>query len=97
MNISNRPRHEKFILAFYNKVSNQETSSYEAIPAHVRAFLSHLDYEDIIKPFAAEDLKNGLSRRKIALKYGVSRNIARKIGRNCGVFEQRKGGAGTPG
>lgn len=52
------------------------------IPADVLTFLSYLEYGDLVKPFIAEDLKAGLNRRQICIKYGVGEWTARKIKRD---------------
>lgn len=82
----NLKRYEHFILEFYNRIAVQELDRYEQIPADVRVFLSYLDYEDIIKPFASEDLAGGSSRENVSIKYGVSASISRRIGQKCGFF-----------
>lgn len=68
---------------------NLNAESLQDIPQEVLDFMMHLDYEDLLKPFIAEDIKSGLSRDQAAIKYGVAPGFCRGIGELYGYLPRK--------
>jgi hypothetical protein len=80
---------EKYIVLFYNRISGSQAETIEEVPPEVLEFLSAYDYETLIKPFVAEDLRSDMSRDQISIKYGVSPHYGRIVGREIGRFAKK--------
>ena len=85
------PRYELFIVRLYNKINEGEAvECIEEIPLEAREVLSFFSYADIVKPFIAIDIRDGLSRDQASIKYGITPGYAREIGRKFGFLPRKK-------
>lgn len=73
-------RYEHMIVRFYNSLACNPVETIEEIPADKMEILAHVDYKPMIEPMVAQDLRNGLSQRFLAERYGVTRHFVMKIG-----------------
>jgi len=89
-NTYTKTRIETYLVNYYNYISQEQASCYEDIPEQVRLFLSHLDHLDLVKPFVAIDIQDGMSYHQAAIKYGITPAWARSIGRKFGHLPRKK-------
>lgn len=80
---------EKYLVKFYVSITADPVDRVEQIPAESLKVLKWLEYEDLIKPFIVADLKKGLSRNQIHIKYKVPVSFARFLGEKAGIYESR--------
>lgn len=85
----NIPRYEDMIVRYYNAVSGSSVSSVEDIPAESLKVLGAFDYEEIIRPFVLEDLRNDVGSQMIQIRYKINRSTLRGIGRKFGFYKAR--------
>jgi len=88
-------RHEYFAIRFYNAISGEQCDAWDQIPEHAKNVLIVLDYAAIVSPFVAEYIKEGASRHQTAIKFGITPDVARGIGKSCGVLPRQKPGNKT--
>lgn len=78
----------KYLIKFYNAVSQRSVESIQEIPEEVLTVLSSLDYLELIKPFVRHDIVNaGMTRRQIQIKYHLGVGQAITIGRVLGLYQ----------
>jgi len=82
-----KKRYEHFYVLFYNDVAEEECEVWSDIPERVRMILMCLEYEQVIVPYVVEDFEQGMSRRQVSYKYGISPATARSIGRKFGFVK----------
>lgn len=74
-----RRQYGKIIVQFYNLFACTPAECLEDIPPEALAALSYMDYFHLIRPLIAEDLKNGNSHGRCAIRYRVSRKAVHTI------------------
>lgn len=85
------PRYEHFVIKLYNSICQGDpVQCIEEIPQEAREVLAYMDYHDLVKPFVAIDIRDGLSRDQASIKYGVTPGFAREVGRRFGFLPRRK-------
>lgn len=68
------------IVRFYNRLTCVPVEHIEQIPPGPLEILAHLDYQCIIEPMIAADLRRGLSQRFVARRYGVTHHRVYSVG-----------------
>ena len=77
-------------IRFANRMNPElNAENLEQIPPEVLEFMTHMDYEDLVKPFIAEDIKSGASRDQAAIKYCVAPGFCRGIGELYGYLPRK--------
>lgn len=82
------PDIEKQMIRFYNAISQTNIESIEDIPAPVFNLIKYYSYEELVKPFVCKDLLSGKTRNAVHIKYGLSEQKIRTIGRELGTYAQ---------
>lgn len=79
-----------YILKTYNyfREGTNQAETVEDIPHIDIVFLSAFTYLELITPFVCKDLKKGMSRDKLEIKYRVTESEARHIGRKLGFYKK---------
>lgn len=80
-------------MLFYNTFQCEpQVEDISQIPEHHLEVLSFMDYHDLVRPFVAMDIRDGMSREQVSIKYGVTEGFARSVGRLFGFFPRKKSG-----
>lgn len=84
-----RLKYEKALVRYYNRISGNSVYSVDEIPTGALQVLQFLTYEELIKPFIAEDLLKGLGRNVVKRKYACRTSLVRFIGERLKVYKLR--------
>ena len=67
----------RVLLTFYRRCSGRPAATLADIPAEQLAFLSAMEYTDLLRPILVEALRDGASVNSLADYYGVARPTVR--------------------
>lgn len=85
-------RHEFYIIKYYNFINQGiDIESITDLPNYLLPFFAHIEYLDLIKPFVCIDIEGGLSREQIAIKYNITEEKVRGLGRKIGRYKKKSG------
>ena len=80
---------ERYLIKFYNKVSQKSVEDITDIPPQILSFLNNMSYEELIAPFVVDlykEQKHGsIPRLKIKFRHNRTAYF-RRLGERAGVF-----------
>lgn len=65
-------------------------SRIEDLPKTALDIFAHMEYHQVVAPFVAIDIRDGLSREQAAIKYGVTPGFARETAQRFKYLPRKK-------